>query len=92
MTRLETVRVSRASADQRRGRAGRTEPGVCWRLWAEPQTTALQPFDRPEILEADLASLALDLAVRDGRIQRGHKILLEGVGGGFTWGAALLEF
>ena len=36
--------------------------------------------------------LALDLAVRDGRIQRGHKILLEGVGGGFTWGAALLEF
>ena len=36
--------------------------------------------------------LALDLAVRDGRIQRGQKILLEGVGGGFTWGAALLEF
>ncbi len=62
LTRLETVRVSRASADQRRGRAGRTEPGVCWRLWAEPQTAALAPFDRPEILEADLASLVLDLA------------------------------
>jgi len=62
LTRLETVRVSRASADQRRGRAGRTEPGVCWRLWAEPQTAALAPYDRPEILEADLASLVLDLA------------------------------
>ncbi len=62
LTRLETVRVSRASADQRRGRAGRTEPGVCWRLWAEPQTAALAPFDRPEMLEADLASLVLDLA------------------------------
>ena len=62
MTRLETVRVSRASADQRRGRAGRTEPGVCWRLWTEPQTAALAAFDRPEMLEADLASLVLDLA------------------------------
>jgi ATP-dependent helicase HrpB len=62
LTRLETVRVSRAGADQRRGRAGRTEPGVCWRLWAEPQTAALAAFDRPEILEADLASLVLDLA------------------------------
>ncbi|WP_181706246.1 ATP-dependent helicase HrpB [Chthonobacter rhizosphaerae] len=62
LTRLETVRVSRAAADQRRGRAGRTEPGVCWRLWAEGQTAALEPFDRPEILEADLASLVLDLA------------------------------
>lgn len=62
LTRLETVRVSRAGADQRRGRAGRTEPGVCWRLWAEPQTAALRPFERPEMLEADLASLVLDLA------------------------------
>ena len=62
MTRLETVRVSRAAADQRRGRAGRTEPGVCWRLWAEAETAALRPFDRPEMLEADLAGLVLDLA------------------------------
>lgn len=62
LTRLETVRVSRAGADQRRGRAGRTEAGVCWRLWAEPQTAGLAPFDRPEILEADLAALVLDLA------------------------------
>ncbi|WP_075216852.1 ATP-dependent helicase HrpB [Mongoliimonas terrestris] len=62
LTRLETVRVSRAAADQRRGRAGRMEPGVCWRLWGEGQTAALEPFDRPEILEADLSSLVLDLA------------------------------
>ena len=62
LTRLETVRVSRAAADQRRGRAGRTEPGVCYRLWDEPQNAALEPFTRPEILCADLSSFALDLA------------------------------
>lgn len=62
LTRLETVRVSRAAADQRRGRAGRTEPGVCWRLWEAPETRALVPFARPEILESDLSRLALDLA------------------------------
>jgi ATP-dependent helicase HrpB len=62
LTRLETVRVSRASADQRRGRAGRTEPGVCYRLWDEPQTASLAPANTPEILAADLSSLALDLA------------------------------
>ncbi|MGH6682980.1 MAG: ATP-dependent helicase HrpB, partial [Pseudolabrys sp.] len=62
LTRLETVRVSRAAADQRRGRAGRTEPGVCYRLWDEPQTGSLEPFTRPEILSADLASFVLDLA------------------------------
>jgi ATP-dependent helicase HrpB len=62
LTRLATVRVSRAAADQRRGRAGRTEPGVCYRLWDEAETRALPAFERPEILEADLAGLALDLA------------------------------
>jgi len=62
LTRLETVRVSRAAADQRRGRAGRTEPGVCYRLWDEPETRALAAFARPEILESDLSGLALDLA------------------------------
>jgi ATP-dependent helicase HrpB len=62
LTRLETVRVSRAAADQRRGRAGRTEPGVCYRLWDEPQTAALEPANRPEILAADLSGLVLDLA------------------------------
>jgi ATP-dependent helicase HrpB len=62
LTRLETVRVSRASADQRRGRAGRTEPGVCYRLWDEGQTASLEPYAKPEILAADLSSFVLDLA------------------------------
>lgn len=62
VTRLETVRVSRAAADQRRGRAGRTEPGVCYRLWDEPQTMSLAPFAEPEIRAADLTSLVLDCA------------------------------
>ena len=61
-TRLETVRVSRAAADQRRGRAGRTEPGICYRLWEEAQTGSLEAFARPEILAADLSGLVLDLA------------------------------
>ncbi|MEI6439170.1 MAG: ATP-dependent helicase HrpB [Alphaproteobacteria bacterium] len=68
LTRLSTIRVSRAAADQRRGRAGRIEPGVCYRLWDEAETRALPAFADPEILEADLGSLALDLArwgVRD---------------------------
>jgi len=62
LTRLETVRVSRAAADQRRGRAGRVEPGICYRLWDEPQTAALAPYAQPEILAADLSTLVLDLA------------------------------
>jgi ATP-dependent helicase HrpB len=62
VTRLETVRVSRAAADQRRGRAGRTEPGVCYRLWDEPQTQSLPAFAEPEIRSADLAPLLLDCA------------------------------
>jgi ATP-dependent helicase HrpB len=67
LTRLETGRASRAAVEQRKGRAGRTQPGVCWRLWDEGETRALAPFDRPEILEADLASLALDLAAWGAR-------------------------
>ena len=62
LTRLATVRVSRSSAEQRRGRAGRTQPGVCYRLWDEEQTRGLVPHQRPEIQEADLTGLALDLA------------------------------
>jgi ATP-dependent helicase HrpB len=62
LTRLETVRASRAAVDQRRGRAGRTEPGVCYRLWDEPQTSSLDAFTQPEILASDLSSLVLDLA------------------------------
>jgi ATP-dependent helicase HrpB len=68
MGRLETVRISRASADQRRGRAGRLAPGVCYRAWSEGAQASLAPFTPPEIAEADLAPLALDLAewgVRD---------------------------
>ncbi|MBL8961140.1 MAG: ATP-dependent helicase HrpB [Gemmatimonadetes bacterium] len=63
MTRLETVRVSRASADQRAGRAGRQAPGVAWRLWDEGDHAGLLAAAAPEIAEADLAPLALELAV-----------------------------
>jgi len=62
MTTLETARISRASAEQRAGRAGRLGPGVCYRLWTEGAQGALLPFTPPEIRTADLASLALDLA------------------------------
>ncbi|OQW56529.1 MAG: ATP-dependent helicase HrpB [Proteobacteria bacterium SG_bin9] len=62
LTRLETVRAARAAVDQRRGRAGRTEPGVCYRLWDEPQTASLDAYTQPEILSSDLSSLVLDLA------------------------------
>ncbi|HBC85627.1 MAG TPA: ATP-dependent helicase HrpB [Lentisphaeria bacterium] len=62
MSHLDTVRVSRASADQRRGRAGRTGPGKCYRLWAENETSMMPEYDVPEILESDLANLALSLA------------------------------
>ena len=62
LTRLETVRASRAAVDQRRGRAGRTEPGICYRLWDEPQTASLPAYTQPEILSADLSSLVLDTA------------------------------
>jgi ATP-dependent helicase HrpB len=62
VTRLETVRVSRAAADQRRGRAGRTGPGVCYRLWDERQTQSFAAFAEPEIRSADLAGLLLECA------------------------------
>lgn len=61
MTRLETRRVSRSSADQRKGRAGRLESGVCYRLWTESENERLEASDTAEIAEADLAPLALDL-------------------------------
>ena len=62
MTRLDTQRISRASATQRAGRAGRLEPGVCYRLWSEAQHDQLAAYGTPEILQADLAGLALQLA------------------------------
>lgn len=62
MTRLDTQRISRAAATQRAGRAGRLEPGVCYRLWSEAQHDQLAAFDAPEILQADLSGLCLQLA------------------------------
>jgi len=62
MTRLDTQRISRASATQRAGRAGRLEPGVCYRLWSEAQHDQLAAYGTAEILQADLAGLALQLA------------------------------
>ncbi len=68
LTRLETVRVSLAAAGQRRGRAGRTEPGICYRLWEQAANGAMEAYTKPEILSADLSPMLLDLAqwgVRD---------------------------
>jgi ATP-dependent helicase HrpB len=62
LTRLVTLPVTRAAADQRRGRAGRTAPGVCYRLWSAAAHAGLRDQGSPEILEADLAPLALELA------------------------------
>ncbi|EPX87282.1 HrpA-like helicase [Rubellimicrobium thermophilum DSM 16684] len=66
MTRLVTERVTKAEAAQRAGRAGREAPGICWRLWTRGEESGMQPFPPPEILEADLAPLALDLALWGG--------------------------
>jgi len=62
LTRLATLRISRAAAEQRAGRAGREGPGVAIRLWTPAQHRGLPPYDRPEILEAELSSLVLDCA------------------------------
>ncbi|MCC6139832.1 MAG: ATP-dependent helicase HrpB [Nitrospira sp.] len=63
LTRLETIRVTQDSAEQRRGRAGRVEPGVCYRLWTEREQAALAARRPPEMLDADLTSLVLELAL-----------------------------
>lgn len=63
MSRLETVRVTASSADQRSGRAGRTGPGISIRLWSEAENSGLREKNTPEIMEADLTSLALELAI-----------------------------
>ena len=62
MSRLELERISRASSEQRRGRAGRVAPGICYRLWSEGAHESLAAVTPPEILDADLAPLALELA------------------------------
>ncbi len=90
LTRLATVRVSRSSAEQRRGRAGRTEPGVCYRLWDEEQTRGLVPHQRPEMLEADLTGFALDLARWGTRTSDGLALLDAPPAGAFAEARAVL--
>ena len=91
LTRLATVRVSRSSAEQRRGRAGRTQPGVCYRLWDEEQTRGLVPHQRPEILEADLTAFALDLARWGARSTEGLALLDQPPAGAFAEARKVLQ-
>ncbi|MDP3800873.1 ATP-dependent helicase HrpB [Brevundimonas sp.] len=91
LTRLATVRVSRSSAEQRRGRAGRTEPGVCYRLWDEAATRGLVAHQRPEILEADLTGFALDLARWGARTTEGLALLDQPPAGAFAEARKVLE-
>ncbi|MDI1325263.1 MAG: ATP-dependent helicase HrpB [Brevundimonas sp.] len=84
LTRLATVRVSRSSAEQRRGRAGRVEPGVCYRLWDEAASRGLVPHQRPEILEGDLTAFALDLARWGARTTDGLALLDQPPAGAFA--------
>ena len=91
LTRLATVRVSRSSAEQRRGRAGRTEPGVCYRLWDEEQSRGLVPHQPPEILEADLTAFALDLARWGARSTDGLALLDQPPAGAFAGARKVLQ-
>jgi len=91
LTRLATVRVSRSSAEQRRGRAGRVEPGVCYRLWDEEATRGLVPHQRPEILEADLTAFALDLSRWGARTTEGLALLDQPPAGAFAEARKVLE-
>jgi ATP-dependent helicase HrpB len=91
LTRLATVRVSRSSAEQRRGRAGRTGPGVCYRLWDEEATRGLVPHQRPEILEADLTGFALDLARWGARATEGLALLDQPPAGAFAEARKVLQ-
>jgi ATP-dependent helicase HrpB len=91
LTRLATVRVSRAAADQRRGRAGRTEPGVSYRLWDEPETRSLPAYADPEILDADLSGLALDLARWGAKDAKTLAFLDPPPGAAFAEARALLQ-
>jgi ATP-dependent helicase HrpB len=88
MSRLETVRISQASADQRAGRAGRLAPGSCYRLWGDGEQGALLPFTSPEIRTADLAPLVLELA-RWGEGNAGNLTWLDPPSEGMLAGAGL---
>ncbi len=90
LTRLATVKVSKSSAEQRRGRAGRTEPGVCYRLWDEETTRGLVSHQRPEILETDLTGLALDLARWGAKTTEGLALLDAPPAGAFAEARAVL--
>jgi len=91
MPRLETVPVSKASADQRRGRAGRTAPGVCYRLWSQEEHYRLPEESVPEIMESDLAQLALELALWGVRDPAALQWLDAPPAAPFAQGAALLR-
>ncbi|RZJ29908.1 MAG: ATP-dependent helicase HrpB, partial [Brevundimonas sp.] len=91
LTRLATVKVSRSSAEQRRGRAGRVEPGVCYRLWDEEQTRGLVAHQRPEIMEADLTGFALDLARWGARSPDGLALLDPPPAGAFAEARRVLQ-
>ncbi len=90
MSRLVTERVTRAEADQRRGRAGRVAPGLCLRLWTRGEEGALAPYPPAEIEAADLAGLALDLAVWGAREPGALPFLTQPSPGAFAEARALL--
>ena len=91
MSGLETGPVSLAAADQRRGRAGRQQPGVCYRLWTEDQHATLPRYQAPEILVADLAPLALDLAQWGSPEAEGLRFLDPPPGAHFAQARGLLQ-